>query len=257
MRFGVCAPLEKVDVLTEVGYDYIELIVQDELMPEADDTEFQQIRDRVAEATIKPEAYAYFIPGYLRVVGDTVDLPRLSDYVETACQRAKAIGGEIIVYGSCHSRNLQPSDSYQTALDQIAEFLDMAAGHAEEHGITIVIEPICHLEGNIIRTVAEGLEMAKRVNRKGIRLLADLYHVWQENEPMDNILEAAEWLAHVHIAEPVKRSYPGIDNFDFDDFFTALKKAGYYGRISCECSFDDFDLNVVTALQTMKTYVDI
>ncbi|MEC9259324.1 MAG: xylose isomerase, partial [Candidatus Poribacteria bacterium] len=110
MRFGVCAPLEKVDVLAEVGYDYIELIVQDELMPEADDTEFQQIRDRVAEATIKPEAYAYFIPGYLRVVGDTVDLPRLSDYVETACRRAKAIGGEIIVYGSCHSRNLQPSD---------------------------------------------------------------------------------------------------------------------------------------------------
>ena len=256
MRFGACAPLEKVDVLTEVGYDYIELTVQNGLMPEADKTEFQNISARVAEANIKPEAYAYFIPGYLRVVGDAVNLPRLSNYVETACQRAKAIGGEIIVYGSCHSRNLQPSDSYQTGLDQIAEFLDMAAEHAEKHGITIVIEPICHLEGNIIRTVAEGLEMAKRINRKGIRLLADFYHVWQENEPMDNIVEAAEWLAHVHIAEPVKRSYPGNDNFDFGSFFTALKKAGYNGRISCECSFDDFDLNVATALKTMKTYVD-
>ena len=97
--------------------------------------------------------------------------------------------------------------------------------------------------------------MAKRVNRKGIRALADLYHIWQEEEPMQNIVDAAEWLAHVHIAEPVKRSYPGNEDFDFTDFFTALQKAGYDGRVSCECQFDNFDADVETALKTMKAYV--
>ena len=52
MRFGVCAPLEKIDTLAAVGYDYIELGVQSALIPEASDEEFQKIQDRVAEKQI-------------------------------------------------------------------------------------------------------------------------------------------------------------------------------------------------------------
>ena len=101
----------------------------------------------------------------------------------------------------------------------------------------------------------EALAMAKRVNRKNIRVLADLYHIWQEVEPFTNIVEAGDWLAHVHIAEPVKRKYPGNDDFDFSDFFTALKAAGYDGRVSCECGFDDFERDVKVALNTLRKYV--
>lgn len=255
MRFGICTSLDNVNRLAEVEYDYIELGVRNALIPEASEDDFQIIKQRVEDAPLKPEAYAGFIPGDLRVVGDAVDSSRLSHYVETACRRASEIGGEIIVYGSSGSRNLEEGYSEERALAQIAEFLDMAADHAETHGITIVVEPICKKEGNIIRTVADGLAMAKRVNRKGIKVLADLYHIWEENEPLQNIVDAADWLVHVHIAEPVKRSYPGNDDFDFTDFFTALKNAGYDGRISCECKFDNFHEDAETALKTMKGYI--
>ncbi|MCY4402702.1 MAG: sugar phosphate isomerase/epimerase [Candidatus Poribacteria bacterium] len=255
MRFGICTSLDNVNRLAEVGYDYIELGVRSALIPEQTEDDFQKIKERVAEAPLKPEAYAGFIPGDLRVVGTTVDSSRLSRYVETACRRASEIGGEIIVYGSSGSRNLEEGYSEERALTQIAEFLDMAADHAETYGIIIVVEPICKKEGNIIRTVADGLAMAKRVNRKGIKALADLYHIWQENEPLQNIVDAADWLAHVHIAEPVKRSYPGNDDFDFTDFFIALKNAGYEGRISCECKFDNFHIDAETAYKTLKGYI--
>ncbi len=255
MRFGICTSLENVNRLAEVGYDYIELGVQPALMPEADETEFQKIRDQAANAPLNPETFSGFIPRDLRVVGDTVDLPRLARYVETACRRASEIGGKIIVYGSSASRNIGEGYSRERALAQIAEFLEMAAEHAQTHNMTIVIEPICSQEGNILRTVADALAMAKRVNRKPIKVLADLYHMWQEKEPMQNIINAAEWLAHAHIAEPVKRSYPGNDEFDFTNFFAALQAAGYDGRVSCECKFDNFDEDVETALKTMKFYV--
>jgi sugar phosphate isomerase/epimerase len=255
MRFGVCASLDKVERLAAVGYDYIEPGVRNALIPEASDEEFQSIRKQVAQAPLKPEAFAGFIPGELRVVGAHVDFPRLSRFVENACRRAKAIGGEIIVYGSSASRNVEAGYSHERALDQIAEFLNMAADHAETHGVTIAIETICHREGNILRVIADGLKMAKRVNRRGVKLLVDLYHVWQEQEPMSRIVDAAEWLAHVHIAEPVKRAFPGNDDFDFSEFFNALKQAGYDGRISCECRFNDFDRDVETALKTMRAYV--
>ncbi len=255
MQFGICTGLENVNRLAEVGYDYIELGVQSSLMPEASEAEFQAIRDKVADAPLKPEAYAGFIPRDLRVVGENVDFPRLSRYVETACRRSSEIGGEIIVYGSSGSRNIEDGYSEAQGLDQITEFLDMAADHAEEYGITIVVEPICMKEGNIIRTVSDGLALVKRVNRKGIKALADLYHMWQENEPMQNIIDTGPWLAHIHIAEPVKRSYPGNDDFDFTNFFTALKDVNYNGRVSCECKFDDFNSDIVTALKTMKKYL--
>ncbi len=255
MRFGICTGLENVNRLAEVGYDYIEPGVRSALVPEADEAEFQKIREQVAKSPLKPEAYAGFIPGDLRVVGDTVDFPRLSSYVETTCRRASEMGGKVIVYGSSGSRNITADYSREKALAQIAAFLDMAADHAEAYNIIIAIEPICWREGNILRTVADGVAMAKRVNRNGIKALADLYHVWQEKEPMQNIIDAAEWLAHVHIAEPIKRSYPGNDDFDFTDFFTALQRAGYNGRVSCECKFDNFDENIETALKTMKAYI--
>lgn len=255
MRFGICTGLENANRLAEVGYDYIEPGVRSALIPESDETEFQKIREQAAKSPLKPESYAGFIPGDLRVVGETVDFPRLSRYVETACRRANEIGGEVIVYGSSSSRNTEEGYPEERALAQIAEFLNMAADHAEAHNIIIAIEPICWREGNIIRTVTDGIAMAKRVNRNGIKALADLYHVYQEEEPMQNIVDAAEWLAHVHIAEPVKRSYPGNDDFDFTDFFTALRQAGYNGRVSCECKFDNFDEDIETALKTMKAYV--
>ena len=50
MRFGICTSLDNVDRLAEVGYDYIELGVRPALMPEADETEFQKIREQVAKA---------------------------------------------------------------------------------------------------------------------------------------------------------------------------------------------------------------
>ena len=256
MKFGVCAPLEKMDLLAEVGYNYIELGVQSALIPEKDEAEFQKIQEKALGCPIKAEAYAGFLPSDLRVVGDEIDQKRLSNYVVTACRRAQLLGSEIIVYGSSGSRNVAEGYNFDRALGQIADFLSMAAGHAEIYGITIAIEPLCARECNIIRTVADGLALAKRVNHPNIRVLADLYHIWQESEPMSNIVEAAEWLAHVHIAEPVKRSYPGNDDFDFSDFFSALKAADYQGRVSCECSFGDFDRDVETALHTMKSYLE-
>ena len=93
--------------LAEVGYDYIELGVRPALMPEADEVEFQKIREQATQAPLKAESYSGFIPGDLRVVGDTVDLPRLSRYVETACRRGSEIGGEVIVYGSSGSRSIE------------------------------------------------------------------------------------------------------------------------------------------------------
>lgn len=257
MRFGVCASIENMDRLAELGYDYVELGVRNALIPENDESEFLTVQKRVLSHPLKVEAYNSFLPSNLRVVGDEIDQQRLSNYVETACRRAQSLGSEVIVYGSSGSRNVSEGYDFDRAWGQLADFFTMSADHAEAYGITIAIEPLCSRESNIIQTVADGLKMVKQVNRPSIQVLADFYHMCQMDEPMSNMIDAAEWLAHVHIAEPIKRSYPGSDDFDFSEFFSTLKMSGYDGRISCECRFDNFDQDVKTALQVMKSYFRI
>ena len=53
MRFGICTGLENVNRLAEAGYDYIELGVRSALIPEADEAEFQTIREQAMKASFK------------------------------------------------------------------------------------------------------------------------------------------------------------------------------------------------------------
>ena len=255
MRFGCCTSLENLEAVERAGYDYIELSLRPALMPEADESEFEPVRERIAASPLNAEAFAGFLGAEHRVVGDHIDRERLSKYVETAARRAKELGGEVIVFGSSGARNVPEGFLPEKAEDQIVAFLTMAGDHAERYGITIAIEPICARESNIIHTVREGWTSAKRVNHPSIRVLADLYHVWQEGEDLADLAEVGDWLVHVHIAEPVQRRYPGNDDFDFLAFFEALRSAGYDGRISCECRFDDFERDARVALETLRKYV--
>ena len=255
MTFGVCTTLANAAVLADAGYDYIELGVKDALMPILPDSEVAPTLAAIRGLRLPAPVYAGFLPRALRVVGDEIQRDQLSHYVATACRRAKSCGGEIIVFGSSASRNV-PRDFPRTrAMDQIAEFLDMAAGHAEARGLIVALEPLCRLEGNIICTVAEGAELVRRVNRKGVRLVADFYHMWHENEPVSDVVGAADCLAHVHVAEPHGRMAPGSSGFDFAPLFAALRAAGYDGRISCECRFRSFGREATTALQTMRSHL--
>ena len=60
-----------------------------------------------------------------------------------------------------------------------------------------------------------------------------------------------DYIHHVHVAD-TERKAPGTGEFDFDGFFGALKEAGYDGRISIECRWDDFDTEAPKALEFLK-----
>jgi D-psicose/D-tagatose/L-ribulose 3-epimerase len=254
MTFGINTTVAQAQALADAGYDYFELGVKDALVPASDDREFAVKRAAIQALGVPVPVFAGFLPSTLRVVGDDVPQERLEHHVATVCRRAQACGARVIVFGSSGSRNVARGGSTEKALEQIAAFLMMAADHAEAHDLVIALEPLCRLEGNVIRTIPDALAILRRVDRKGVGLVADFYHMWQEGEPLSVIAEAADRLVHVHIAEPTTRVAPGRTPFDFGPFFDALHEAGYDGRVSCECRLQDLDRDGRGALQTMRSY---
>jgi sugar phosphate isomerase/epimerase len=246
--------LNNLELVESAGYDYIEPTVIETLIPEKTESEFVQIRKRLEKARIKPEAFNVFLPGDLKITGENVDFDRVIQYVATATRRAKLIGGEIIVFGSGVARRFPDGFPQEKALLQLLEFLHMAGNYAAKHEIIIALEPLHRGETNLINLTIAAVELVRVVNLPGIKVLVDLFHFTEENEPKENLLLARDELVHIHLAEPRQRLPPGTNNtYDYTPFFLVLKRIGYNARISIECQWTNFAAELNPAVAFIKS----
>jgi D-psicose/D-tagatose/L-ribulose 3-epimerase len=267
MKIGCCTNMvatlkdgtgvEHVEMLKEVGYDYIELPLAQ--MVELSDEEFTIFEERIRSSGIKCEVCNNFFPAHIRLTGNEVNKEVISNYIEVALGRACQLGVSVIVFGSSGAKNVPQGFSKDKAWEQIVELLQYVDSQVKQQGITIAIEPLNRLESNIVNTAAEGLKLVKEVDRENIKLLVDYYHLTMENENQAIVLEAGHQLGHVHFACPISRVYPNESDdlvVEYSIFINNLKKIGYEGRISIEAFTQDLRNDAIKALALMKKQVN-
>ncbi|MCL4535361.1 MAG: sugar phosphate isomerase/epimerase [Bacteroidetes bacterium] len=255
MRLGICTTSANADIVKEVGYDFIELGVA-ELVPEQPDGEFAPVRERILASGLKAEALNKFIPKGIMLVGPDPDTARARRYVEVAVARAAEIGTEVIVWGSPHARQVPEGFSKERALDQLAEIGAFMGQQAEKYGQVIVIEPLDAATTNTIWTVKDGYELALRVNHKCVKTMADIYQMRMNDEPLEGMMVAGNYLAHVHVSDPDRQS-PGNPEYlgFYREAFEILKKMNYQGKVSIEARFKDFPTDAKRGLAILKENV--
>lgn len=255
MRLGCCGGEDRLDAIQNAGFDYIEPSVPT-LRADLSDADFEPIYHRFANAAITPEAFNVFIPGDLKITGESVNTSALMKHVEITTRRAASLGAEIIVFGSGGARNIPEGFSRTQAFEQIGFFCAMAADIASHHGITIVIEPLTATRCNAITSIAEGAEVVEQVSHPNLALLADLYHMEVDNEPWANIIENAPLIKHVHLPAPALDIYTTEGRpFSHELFIQTLKKTGYDGRVSIEDNdkrFNNFASEAQPAAQRIR-----
>jgi len=236
MQFGVCTGIENAEFARSAGFTFVEPTVRSL----HNSKDFSVIQASHAAAGLPTPTFNVFVPGDLKITGPAVDLAQLQVYVAESLRRVKSVGGELVVFGSGGARNIPDGFSRDAAWQQIIDFLRMAADECEKSGVSIAIEPLNRKESNVINSVAEGVRLAKAVDRPSIRVLADLYHMEEDAEPTDTVVENAAWLTHVHVADS-GRLAPGTGSYPYAEFFGYLKSTGYRGRIAVECKWQDFE----------------
>ena len=110
----------------------------------------------------------------MRLTGPDVNWTQVEEYDRLAISRAARLGAKVIVFGSSGAKNVPDGFPYDQAWEQIVQSMRIAAPIAAEHGITIVIEPLNKKEANIVLNGAEGLKLAREINRPSVQLLIDL-----------------------------------------------------------------------------------
>ena len=254
MKIGVCCGtnVEKMQYIKALGFDYAESHCQE--IVRADDEKIEAIK----AVGLPILAANCFIA--LRVVGEEKDEKAIAEYLETLFSKAKKLGLLYLVFGSSAARRIPDGMSLEKGRAEIVDFLkNLVVPVAEKYDLPVAIEPLRPEECNAINTIDDGVEIAKKVGSPYVRVLADVAHMFVQDEAMDKLLEYKGWIIHAHTSNPdpdsetgKKRIYPAFsDAFSQKSFFGPLKAIGVE-TCSIEADVLDFEKDAATAYEVLK-----
>lgn len=162
--------------------------------------------------------------------------------------------GVIIV--PAFSRQVPVMPHTQETRDFLCEQFDEMGTLAQQHGTTVILEPLNRREAFYLRQVADAASICRDINNPGVTCLGDFWHMtWEETSDMAAFISAGDYLQHVHMASRKRRSMPGEDG-EADNYvngFKGLKMIGYDKYVSFECSAQgDREVVVPAALELLR-----
>lgn len=117
----------------------------------------------------------------------------------------------------------------------LLEELDDLGEFASEHGVYLLLEPLNRYETHFIKSLDDGASIIAQIHRKGIKMMADFFHMSiEERDIAGSLKNHIDDIAHVHLADS-NRLLPGMGHTDFKEPFKVLKQGGYTGYMALEC----------------------
>jgi len=139
----------------------------------------------------------------------------------------------IVIVGLLGTATADGRPAQEATAHLVAALREVAAA-ALEQGVRIAVEPVNRYEVDLIRTVADGLELIERVEAPNVGLLLDTFHMNIEEPSITGSIRAAgDRIFHVHLADS-NRMWPGAGHIDFAAVLDALAATGYRGFLSGE-----------------------
>lgn len=261
MRIGVCCMPDKLPVIRELGYDYM-------------DVNFGWLAGLSAEAFAAKtaEVEKYGLPGEATAgfFGDVTLFPEggtpaaadallaeIALYAERGFARAAAWGGKVAVIGSGRQRNIPDGYGRERAEQEFARILAVCGEAADRHGMRVAVEPLSHRETNFIHTVAEGAAIARRSGCSAAGVMVDFFHLWNNGDALASLPDFGDTLIHAHLARgAADRNAPLPEDAEtLGQWAGVLAKCPAVERISLECVWaPDFDTAVRVAAPLMGPF---
>ena len=238
MKYGCGTTMQNYHILEELGFDYIEL--PGNQIAAMSEEEFLQVQKTIEQGKVKCCGFNAALPPEIVLTGDGYDLEQAKEYAQKLCQRGKALKIGAIGIGSPKSRRFQKGDNLDRAWMETNAFLCMFADVAAEYGITIMYESLNHTESAFGLKIREGADLIQKINKPNLKIVFDIYHMFMENETVEDLQYALPYVHHIHIAERVgeETRYPSEKLYDYyKTLLTPVVKSGYTGAI-CTEAFD-------------------
>ncbi len=256
-EIGIVNDMEQDSMLYAAGYRSLSESISKCFSPKnLTDTQFTEKLKAIQKLRTRMVACNLFIPGEMKLVGPDLDEGSILVYTEQVFQRCQKAKVGLIVWGSGGARRIPGGFSKEKAKDQFINIAGKVAVQAKKYDVVLALESLNRSETNFINTLAEALEIVKKVNHPNLKLNADFYHLRKENEQPSVIEEAGGYIVHCELAERDKRTPPGTMGDDFRAYLRALKNIHYKGRIMLECRWDNFAYQAISARSSLQQQLE-
>lgn len=158
-------------------------------------------------------------------------MERLKSYVELVSE----LGEGIVVHIGLIRGRREDGQQREQYLRYFEDGLDELADYAFKWREVIVVEPINHIDGNMLCTWKETAEFIERLSRPNIGISLDLYHMrMEETDIMKTLRLYGNWTRIIQLMDE-NRWYPGGGMLRFEPFVKWVKETGYDGPVVMEC----------------------
>jgi len=162
---------------------------------------------------------------------------RTADYFRQLVDLCADLGGDVMVIGSPKQRSLLPGVSRGQALNYAKEVFATSLDPAARRGVTLAFEPLGPAETDFVNTVAEAIDLVKRLNHPAFRINLDVKAMSAEPGCVADVIRSAKgYVAHVQVNDPNLLG-PGMGEVKYEPIVAALREIGYDGWLSVE-AFD-------------------
>ncbi len=144
------------------------------------------------------------------------------------------IGGRVMVVGSPKQRDVLPDQTCEATWDRTRTVFEECLPAAEEHGVTICLEPLDRAQTNFINTPEEAARMVREIDHPNFRMIIDVRAtLCQGLDVSASIHEHRVEMAYIHFNN-ADGDGPGYGDTDFAPILQALRDSGYEGYGSVE-----------------------
>jgi 5-keto-L-gluconate epimerase len=143
--------------------------------------------------------------------------------------------GAMVIIGGVRGRITAGDDQARLRQEQSGrQAICQCLKHAEDKGVTLLLEPINRYETNIINTLNEGVSLIEEMGSPNLKLLPDIFHMNIEEKSIEeSILGYKSHIGYVHFADS-NRQAPGFGHIDFRKILSTLEEINYDNAIGLE-----------------------
>jgi sugar phosphate isomerase/epimerase len=220
---------QRMQLLAGLGYQGIELSAAHPLAYAIDDVAALAGRHRLPVVSLL-SGWSYTHEGLCLSSPDAAvrarAVARLTEYVAQA-GRLRAV----LVVGLMQGLRRDEPDP-DRASERITDCLRQVARAAVDHGVTIVIEPVNHLQVGFHHTAAEVVALVDAVASPGVGYMLDTIHMnIEERSILQTIRTHGPRIRHFHLCETNGGPF-GTGNLDFTAVMAALRETRYAHAVS-------------------------
>lgn len=251
VRYGVIAPHGDAAAVRAAGADYVEPTVVGNLLVAGDGGTWTP-HPTLGEWERSP-SFAVLCPPELRLSDPSSPAADVETYLRTAFETVRQVATDdaLVVLGSGASRRIPDGVDQAAGRETFARSLHLAHEIAGDQGLEVVLEPLHRGETDLINSIGEAVEFLDTHDLVDVRVVADLFHIMLEDEPLDAVRAHAGRIGHAHIADAGRRP-PGQGDWPLAEFLSALRDGAYGGNVTIECTWADIGAEAADALEVVR-----